>query len=225
MLTMNTEFYRESINHHGLGLTLFHAAYRAANHVTEVAVWDALMIDMSMVRAEFRIDERHPPGRMLEAEEMRRYVADPANLLSDAFIDDAARKGDRCYVLCEGDALMSYGWYSTWPTRLTEMPGHAVLHFDPAYAYMYNGFTRPEYRGRRLHAIGMAAALAECTKDGLKGLLSYVVSSNFASLKSCERMGYETFGHLVMVKVGARYVWHESAGCAKYAFYVETRES
>lgn len=222
---MNSQFYRESINHHGLANTLFHAAYRAANRVTEVAVWDALTIRPDMVQPEFRIDSERPPGRMLEAEAMRRYVADPANLLTEDFIDEAADKGDRCYVLLDGDSLMTYGWYSTRPTRLTEVPGHAVLHFDPSYAYMYNGFTRPEYRGRRLHAIGMSAALMECARTGLQGLVSYVVSSNFASLKSCERMGYATFGHLVMLKVGARYVWRASPGCKKYDFHVVSDES
>jgi hypothetical protein len=221
---MNTQFYRESINHHGLTQTLFHAAYRAANRVTEVAVWNALVIEPAMVRREFRIDGQCPPGRMLEAEEMHPYAADPENLLSDEFLAEAADKGDRCYALFDGDLLMSYGWYSTLPTRLTEVPGEAYLHFDPSHAYMYHGFTRPEYRGRRLHAIGMSAALQELANEGLLGLVSYVVSSNFASLKSCERMGYETFGHLVMLKIGAQRVWRASPGCKKYDFRVETRE-
>jgi hypothetical protein len=223
---MNLEYYRQSVEHHGLGPTLYHAAYRAANHVTEVAVWNALMIDDGLLDKRFLAGDGSTRGRMVEAAEMRRYVDDPENVLTHRLIDDATAKGDRCFAICDdaGD-LMSYGWYSTRPTRLMEIPGEPILHFDPAYAYMYHGYTRPEHRGRRLHAYGMAAALMECTRTGLHGLVSYVVSSNFSSLKSCYRMGYQTFGHLVMLKVGSRHVWRATHGCKKYGFHVEEAAS
>jgi hypothetical protein len=218
---MNLQFYRDSVNHHGIGATLYHAAYRAANHVTEVAVWNALVINLDMVNERFLTDPQRSLGRLVGAEEMRRYVSDPGNLLTGRFIDEAAAKGDRCYALFDGDRVMSYGWYSTRPTRLTEVASDAVIHFDPSYAYMYHGFTHPDYRSRRLHAVGMAAALEALTNEGLQGLVSYVVSSNFSSLKSCYRMGYQTFGHIVMVKLGYRHHWSATPGCKKYDFRVE----
>jgi hypothetical protein len=218
---MNLEYYRDSVTHHGLLATLYHAAYRAANHVTEVVVWNALAITPTMLDRSFLAGRDRASGRMLEAEAMRPYVMDPDNLLTDRFIDEASGRGDRCYALFDGDALMSYGWYSTRPVRLTEVPGEPVLHFDPAYGYNYNGYTRPEYRGRRLHALAMACALDELAEARLSGLVAYVVSSNFASLKSCDRMGFETFGHLIMFKIGSRHVWHATAGCKRYGFRVE----
>jgi hypothetical protein len=223
---MNLDDYRQSVNQHGLGATLYRAAYRAANHVTEVAVWNALVLDEDHVDKSFLPSGDRPPGRMVEAAAMRSYVEDPANVLTHRFIDEAMARGDRCYAICdEDDALLSYGWYSTRPTRLSEIADEPTLYFDPKYAYMYHGYTRPEHRGRRLHAIGMAAALVECRRTGLHGLVTYVVSSNFSSLKSCYRMGYQTFGHLIMLKVGARHVWHASPGCKKYGFRVEETAS
>jgi len=223
---MNLDYYRESVAHHGLGATLYHAAYRAANQLTEVAVWNALFIDQDLVDKSFLPAPGRPFGRMVDAAEMRPHVADPANVLTDRFIDEAIARGDRCYVICDdaGD-VMSYGWYSTRPTRLTEVQGEPVLHFDPSYAYMYHGFTRPEHRGRRLHALGIGAALVECQRSGLRGLVSYTVASNFSSLKSCYRMGYQTFGHLVMVKIGVHHVWSATPGCKKYGVYIEEAAS
>jgi ribosomal protein S18 acetylase RimI-like enzyme len=218
---MDVQFYRASIHQHGVGATLYHAAYRAANQVTEVAVWNAMMITVGLVAEQFLEDPRRAQGRLVDAGDMRRFVSDPGNALTEPFIDEAVQKGDRCYGLFDGDVLMSYGWYSTRPTRLTEVAGEPVLHFDPSYAYMYNGFTLPKYRGQRLHAIGMAAALERYTEEGEKGLVSYVDSSNFASLKSCYRMGFQNFGHVVMLKVGARHVWRSTPGCKKYGFRVE----
>jgi hypothetical protein len=222
---MNLQFYRDSVSHHGLGHTLYHAAYRAANHVTEVAVWNALVLTIDRVDKRYLADEARRAGRMLDAAAMRPYVVEPENMLTHRFIDDAIAKGDRCYALFDGDTLMSYGWYSTLPTRLTEVPGEPMIYFDPAYAYMYHGFTVPAYRGRRLHAVGMAAALEVCTNEGLAGVVSYVVASNFSSLKSCYRMGYECFGHLCMLKVGTRYLWRATPGCKKYDFHVEATAS
>jgi GNAT superfamily N-acetyltransferase len=217
---MNLQFYRETVTHHGIAPALFHAAYRAANHLTEVVVLDAVAITPSMLAEKFRGDPSRPPGRMVDAKAMEPYASDPANALALDFLDDAEKRGDRCYAIFDGDTLASYGWYATKPTRLSEFPGDGILYFDPKYAYMHNGFTRPEYRGKRLHAVGMAAALEECAKSGLDGLVSYVASSNFASLKSCERMGYERFGRLFMAKVGSQRMWHCSASCARYGFHV-----
>jgi hypothetical protein len=222
---MNLQYWRDSVLYHGLGPTLYHAAYRAANHLTGVAAWNALVITPDMIDKKLlpRSDRVH--GRMVESTAMRPYVADAENLLTDRFVDEASARGDQCYVLFDGDTLASYGWYSTRPTRLTEIAGAPVLHFDPSYAYMYNTFTRPEYRGRRLHGVGMAAALEECTRAGLSGLVAYVVSSNFASLKSCQRLGFQTFGHLIMLEVGAHQVWRVTPGCKKYGFRVEAAAS
>jgi hypothetical protein len=222
---MNLEFYRDSVSYHGLGATLYHAAYRAANHMTEIAVWNALAITADMVHERFLGGRGRASGRMLEAAEMRPYVLNRENLLTDRFIDEAGAKGDKCYALFDGDTIMSYGWYSTKPTRLTEAPGEPMVSFDPSYAYTYNGFTRPEYRGRRLHAVGMAAALDELTDEGISGMLASVGSSDFSSIKSCYRMGYETCGYLLMFRAGGRNVWHGTHGCKKYGFRVEEAAS
>jgi L-amino acid N-acyltransferase YncA len=102
-----------------------------------------------------------------------------------------------------------------------EVEGSPVLHFDPSYVYMYHAFTRPSCRGRRLHAIGMAAALVAFVKEGHEGLISYVDSSNLASLKSFHRMGFREFGYLVLLNVGARYHWRTTRGCRKHGLRVE----
>jgi ribosomal protein S18 acetylase RimI-like enzyme len=217
---MNLQFYRETVTHHGVAPALYHAAFRAVNRLAEVVVLDAVAITGAMLAEEFRVDPASPPGRLMDAEGMEPYASDPENALAGDFLDDAVKRGDRCYAIFDGDKLASYGWYATKPTRLREFPGDGILYFDPRYAYMHNGFTRPEYRGRRLHAAGMAAALQDLVSSGLDGLVSYVAASNFASLKSCERMGYEKFGRLFMAKVGSERMWHSSASCARYGFHV-----
>ena len=95
---------------------------------------------------------------LFTAQEMRRFAADPANEMPEAFIDSAAQKSDECYALIDGDNLAAYGWYARGPTSAGSP--RLLLHFSDAYVYMYKGFTGNRYRGKRLHAIIKASAPA-----------------------------------------------------------------
>jgi hypothetical protein len=220
---MDIRFYRDAIHQHGALATLYHAAFRAVNRVTEVAVLNALVVTPDGIDTSSLPDPGRWSVRVLEAAAMRAHAGDPENALTPDFIREAGEKGDRCSALFDGDTLMSYGWYSTRPTRLMELAGSPVLHFDPSYVYMYHAYTRPSYRGRRLHAIGTAAALEAYASAGQRGLISYVDSSNLASLKSCYRIGFHGFGHLVLLRVGQRYLWRCTPGCKRHDLRVEAR--
>ena len=121
--------------------------------------------------------------------------------------------------ICDGDRLAAYGWYAFGATPIG-LEG-VLLHYSPGYVYMYKGFTHVDYRGQRLHAIGMTRALQHYLSKGYKGIVSYVESINFDSLKSCFRMGYAVFGTVYVVRAFGRYYGFSTPGCRKYAFRVE----
>jgi Tfp pilus assembly protein FimT len=85
---------------------------------------------------------------------------------------------------------------------------------------MFKGYTLPAYRGQRLHAIGMCQALRAFTVEGKKGLVSYVASNNFSSLRSVARMGYQTFGNLYLARGGNHALAFASGGCLPYGVRV-----
>lgn len=142
--------------------------------------------------------------------------------MSPAFIEAALEKGDECYGIFDGDCLASFGWYASQPTELSPT---LVLHFDPRWRYMYKGYTRSSHRGMRLHGIGMSLALREYAARGSNGLISYVASNNFRSLRSTERMGYRVFGDVYVARCFGRDLSWSSPGCARYGFRVETVET
>jgi hypothetical protein len=154
----------------------------------------------------------------LPADTLRAFAADPANEMSAGFLDAALGKGDECYAILDGANLAAYGWYATTPTPVGA-PG-LQLHFRDDYVYMYKGFTDPRYRGQRLHAIGMTRALHEYRRRGLRGIVSYVESTNVDSLKSCFRMGYRAFGSIYLVHLLRRYFAFSSPGCEPFAFRI-----
>jgi hypothetical protein len=86
---------------------------------------------------------------------------------------------------------------------------------------MFKGYTVPAQRGKRLHAVAMCQALQALANEGQRGLVSYVASNNFASLKSTARMGYRQFGDLYLVQAAGRSFTWATPGCRPYGFRVE----
>ena len=59
------------------------------------------------------------------------------------------------------------------------------------------------------------------TDEGRLGLVSYVMSNNFASLRSVGRMGYRIFGEVYLLRVGGRRLTYATKSCRDYDFRVE----
>ena len=144
-----------------------------------------------------------------------------AHLASEAFYQGAILRGDRCHYVADGDRIASYGWYATVPVPAVD---DTWIRFSPRYVYMYKGFTAPEYRGRQLHAYGMAHAAREAQSLGYRGLISYVEVQNEGSLRSVARLGYRTFGTCVRLRVFGRTLTMSSPGCRPYGFGLTVSE-
>jgi hypothetical protein len=138
--------------------------------------------------------------------------------MTPEFAREALDKGDECYGIFDAGRMVSFGWYSNQPTHISD---GLVLHFHPSWVYMYKGFTHRDYRGKRLHGIGMSLALRAYTERGSRGLISYVKSNNFQSLRSIERMGYRIFGDIYLARVMGRAVTWSTPGCKAYGFRLE----
>lgn len=157
-------------------------------------------------------------GRFLSHDEVKKFANDPDNDLPESFLDYAFGKKDECYALLHNGELAAYGWYSNNPTRISN---DLCLHFSNSYIYMYRGFTRKEFRGKRLHAVGMANALNKYAQIGYKGLISYVEANNFRSLKSVFRMGYKKFGNIYVLKLFGYPFVTKTTSCRKFGFDIK----
>src|SRR5579883_199934 len=142
------------------------------------------------------------------------FSKDPKYELQPAFLQYVLQKGDECYGIFDGDTLANYGWYSQRPTLIdTE---DLFVNVGPRFVYMYKGFTLDRYRGLRLHAISKTRSLAEFQSRGFKGLISYVESNNFNSLKSSHRMGARPCGRIHMFRLMGKYVIRRDPACEQY---------
>jgi len=201
----------------GLAATLHLAFIRLVNLVSPLKILRGVHVDRADP-AFLACAEPYRPG-FLPAQALHGFAQDPATELSPQFLAPAIEAGDECYGICDGGTLASYGWYSTRPTPVVSP--ELLLHFESRYVYMYKGFTDTRHRGKRLHAIGMTRALQHYLSKDYGGIVSYVESTNFDSLKSCFRMGYQVFGSIYLVRIFGRYFAFSSPGCRRFDFRIE----
>lgn len=207
---------RARLQREGLHGTLYIQAFRALNSVIPFKILKGIYLED--VEPKYLEEPDGYVGMIMPYGLLRRFAADPENELSESFLVAAQERGDRCYAILHGDTLAAYGWYarSATPIGIADLS----VRFRPDYVYMYKGFTHEAHRGKRLHALGMAKAMRYFQEYGCRGLVSYVDSTNFASLKSCSRMGYKEFGAIYLAKLGGRYFAMSSPGCARFEFSI-----
>jgi hypothetical protein len=215
---MNYALVRDTFANFGAVACMHDLAKRAVSKAVPFRVLRTMKLTREGVDARYL---EMPPGfrgHFATADELARWQVEARHQLEPEFLQQARARQDRCFAITYGQTLASYGWYSQ---RATTISRDLVLHFDPAWVYMFKGYTLPEFRGMRLHAIGMAHALDAHVREGAKGLLSYVESNNFASLRSCYRMGYEPLGFIVACRLQRKTHIFESPGCRPYGLRLE----
>ena len=207
--------FRSQVSAFGFWNTVRAWALRAVQRVIDFKVLRAMCI--TVVAPAFLELPPGLSGDFLDRETLRRMTADPKYDVTPEFLDGALAKGDECYAILDGNQPAAYGWYAHSPTPMSD---GLLVHFGPAYVYMYKGFTLDAYRGRRLHAIGMTRALAAYQARGFKGLVSYIEADNLNSLKSAYRMGYVDFGRVFIIRILGRYLTFRTPGSAALGFGV-----
>ena len=136
--------------------------------------------------------------RFLTADEVATWAEDPQYAFKESLVDKAQFGSDLCFAAFVDGTLASYGWYTVSPEVPADDFG-LMMSVPQNAAYMHNGFTHPDFRGRRLHGIGMGRALHALADRGIDALLSDVDWANHASLRSCRRLGYDFLGNLYAI--------------------------
>jgi GNAT superfamily N-acetyltransferase len=131
--------------------------------------------------------------RFLGPDEVGRLAADPDNHLDPAMADPAFAGGGLCFAALAGGRLAAYGWFVAGEVDPRHCGG-VRLSLPAEAAYFYNGFTHPEFRGRRLYGQLMSRGLRALADRGVRRLLTSVAWTNAPALTSCRRLGYEDLG-------------------------------
>jgi ribosomal protein S18 acetylase RimI-like enzyme len=216
---MKLDYLRSISKHFGPEAAVHRAVLGAANKIAPFRYLRCFALTMSS-----RVPHGPPRGYrvgFLGPEILARAPTQAAGEEMDAaFIASALARGDRCYGALHGDTIASFAWYAT---RATAIADDVWLSFDDDLGYMYKAYTAPEHRGQRLHGACVTRALAEYARDGYRGLVCYIESTNFASIRSNQRVGYRDFGRIVTVELGGRTFVHSTKGCERFGLRLLTR--
>ncbi len=172
---------------------------------------------------EYHNDAEHAINidiRLASADELVSASRELPDQLSRAFIESALDRGDVCAAAFVGSTMVAWQWSSF---TIAEAAERLWVSFERPFRYGYKGFTRPEYRGRRIARQVMRFADSECLKRGYTDTIVYVETHNYASLANLARLGNRCVGYAGYLKLFNSYLTFRTPGVKRHAFrfYVE----
>lgn len=184
----------------GTGAMLRWVAYRSAQRLVDVKVGHVLWLEVANINDSLRPDAAYT-FRFLSAEEVRAFSPEAEGSLPPAMADRIAAGNDFCFAALAGPRLAAFGWFALGNIEPEHNAGTA-LSYPADVAYMYNGFTVPDFRGQRLHGLVKALGLRALADRGASKLLSTVDWTNWSSLRSNFRLGCIDLGRTGAVRLG-----------------------
>ena len=139
--------------------------------------------------------------RLLGPGDIRDLAADPSNELDASLAGRLGPGGDTCVAaFCDG-RLASYGWYARDAIEAEHNRGRSpysgtAVRFPRHMAFLYKGFTHPDFRGRGIYGLVHQFALQELSAEGVTAILATADWSNNAALRSCYRLGFRYLGRI-----------------------------
>jgi len=190
----------EERRRNGTGAMVRWVAYRSAQRLVDVKVAHVLWLDAANINDSLRPDTAYT-FRFLSAEEVRAFSAGAGDSVPPAMADRIVAGNDFCFAALAGPRLAAFGWFALGSIE-PEHNGGTALSYPPDVAYMYNGFTYPEFRGQRLHGLVKGLGLRALADRGAGKLVSTVDWTNGASLRSNFRLGCVDLGRTGVLRLG-----------------------
>lgn len=200
---MDFSFIRIHKNRHGLSKTAFHFFYRLINKLITLKIFHCIVIKSNMIKRKYYDSNNQFQLTIFEPNFWDRFANLDDYKLNKDYLDKACGKNDMCFGFFDNGYIASYTWYATKTSDMFD--GDLKIKFSDEYVLAHRTFTHPNYRGRRLHALGIAQGLKLLSRDNYKGILGIVEANNFSSLKGISHFGNEEFGIIFCLKILKKY--------------------
>lgn len=185
------------LRRHGLAKTLRLGAYRLAQRFIVLDVTHLMMLDANDAVDPAIADDL--TFDFLTPDEVSVLSRDGTNGLTTAMAERMSRAGDCCFAAFANHQLVGYAWFAFEHVGPECNRGESLLtgvgmSFPASMCFMYKGFVRPEFRGRRIYGRLMARALTLLAGRKITRVLSTADWTNYSALSSCYRIGYQYLG-------------------------------
>jgi ribosomal protein S18 acetylase RimI-like enzyme len=141
--------------------------------------------------------------RLASASDLDRLVsgAQPTR----AIAQERFRRGDRCAIAVETDGVVSHSrWVTLVPTPIPEL--NMAIRPDPDEAYFYDGYTRPEARGRGIDYAARLFIFDLLGAERVRRVYSYVRGDNGPGLRAASRCQVRV-GTIRFLRIRGRRAW------------------
>lgn len=212
--------FLSDVKHVGMAKATARAGYNAANLIGHLEILRLMEMTAESTNPECvsgATSERFD-CRFATQEDLTAMPEQFGSVLTSDYVSSALGKGDECYAIFDGSTCAAFGWYSR---RSTLIQSELTLHFDPEWVYMYHGYTRSEYRGDRLHALGIVRAMNTYAERGIKGMISLTEEVNYRAQRSAYRMGFVDRGRIWRIGIGRLSRIGQTSSCDAYGVQVE----
>ncbi|HEX4128932.1 MAG TPA: hypothetical protein VHZ24_02735 [Pirellulales bacterium] len=174
--------------------------YRALRRGLGLEVSHAMLFDLSRAGP---IDNDSPgyEFRFLSPDDVWAFAADPANDLDAAMADRLVAGDDVCFAAIHGSRLANYNWYAFGGIE-AEHAMRVPMTLPAGFAYLYKGFTHPDYRGRGLNYATVLRALHALRDQGMEQIVGIIEYANWPSLTSYRRFRPVPLGLLMTLGQG-----------------------
>ena len=183
---------RADRNRYGAVCTLKRSAYRMVRRLFKFTIVNVFLLDIDPLRQR-PLESSRFGFRFLSADEIRKLADDPANDLDAALAGRLELGHEFCFAAFDGGQLANYSWYAQHHIEPEHSLGAGLTMPDDTM-YVYKGFTLPAYRGQRLNGATIQRAAQIFAGMGIERFVGVVEYANWASVRSCERLGFRRIG-------------------------------
>ena len=110
------------------------------------------------------------------------------------------RQGCRCYCARYEGRLVAATWTLEGGGYVERLRRELRLRSDAVY--LFDSYTLPQLRGRRLQDHLSVAILEDCRRRGFLTAVALIEPHNLSSVRSFERSGYRRTGTLARMRIG-----------------------
>jgi L-amino acid N-acyltransferase YncA len=148
--------------------------------------------------------------RELEAKDADAFVAFRQGPGADLFLA-RLQCGQHCFAAFVESRLASVSWAVRKQATLWAL--NADFCVEDGTAYIFDSYTHPEFRGKRLQSSIFERICEYCRDKNVGKVVTFVAATNTANLRSRARLGFAVTGAVRRLRFGPL-VWYLSTGSA-----------
>lgn len=176
---------------------LLSSVYRLLNRFLTVDITHVLLLEKKA--ASFPIAETEFTLKYLTPDDILSLSANPANDINPQLAEDSCNHGLTCIAYLDRGQLVAYTLTGAVHIESRHNSGGNQFHgigvaLPPGARFLFKSYVLPAYRGRRLHAALVQAALRHPDNGNVVALITTTGLTNRAFLNSAVKLGFKRRG-------------------------------